>query len=152
MKNKTTILYVSSGGGHLTELQAIKPELVNCREIQVMTHYDPSLDCTVIEGFALGKPLSIINSFLNSFKYLMKEKPDVIITTGAEIAIPLVVLGKTFFRCKVIFVESAAQINTASKTGKVCYWFSDRFYVQWPSTLKAYGKKAQFAGGLLCSL
>lgn len=152
-KQQPTILYVATGGGHLTELFALKLEVDNCREVIVSTHYDPTLlNCTVIKGFLPSNLITIFKCFYKGFKCLLTERPKVIITTGAEVAIPIVILGKLFFRSKVIFIESAAQLHSPSKTGKLLYWFSDRFYVQWPSMLEVYGKKARFVGGLLCSM
>jgi len=152
MKKQPTILYVATGGGHLTELFALKPNVDNCREVIVSTYDDPTVNSTVIRGFNLKRPILALQCFYRGAKCILKERPKVIVTTGAEVAIPIVIFGKLFFHSKVIFIESAAQIHSQSQTGKLLYWFSDKFYVQWPSMLEVYGKKAQFVGGLLCSM
>lgn len=60
----------------------------------------------------------------------MREKPDVILTTGAAVAIPMCVIGK-LFRKKVIYIESFARMTTPNKTGLLIYKFADLFIIQW---------------------
>ena len=79
---------------------------------------------------------------------LRKERPDVLISMGAEIAIPFFYLGK-LFGCKTIFIESWCRVTSVSKTGKVVYHVSDVFLVQWPQLCAIAGKKAQYAGAIL---
>ena len=80
-------------------------------------------------------------------KILRKEKPDLILSNGAEIAIPTLYVGK-LFGVKIIFIESWCRVNKPSTTGKVIYPISDMFLVQWESLLSKYGSKAEFQGGV----
>lgn len=72
-----------------------------------------------------------------SYVYLMKEKPDIIITTGAGAAYPTCRIGKKL-GAKVIYIESFAKYNEPSLTGNMVYPFADEFYVQWPEMLCVY--------------
>ena len=150
----SSILYVATRGGHLTELLSLKPDLQETyTELYVLNKPDDTINNLIVKDhFYLNKPWTIISSFWFAFFYLLKHRPFLIISTGAEIAIPFIILGKILFRIKIIYIESCAQVKTKSKTGALCYYFSDKFYVQWPDTLKCYGKKAEFKGGFLCSL
>lgn len=78
----------------------------------------------------------------------IKEKPKLVISTGAEIAVPIFYLAK-LFRCKTIFIESWTRVCKPTVTGKLVYPISDVFLVQWPELLEKYGKKAQYKRGLL---
>jgi UDP-N-acetylglucosamine:LPS N-acetylglucosamine transferase len=92
--------------------------------------------------------LMMINITLKAFSILIKEKPDVIVSTGAEIAIPICYIGK-FMGKKIIYIESLSRIRTRSGTGKIIYPIADLFLVQWQSLLKRYGKKAQYWGKVI---
>lgn len=77
----------------------------------------------------------------------LREKPDLVVSTGSEIAIPVFLIA-TLFRKKRIFIETWTRVSTASTTGKLLYSLSDLFLVQWESLLNVYGPKAQFRGAV----
>ena len=78
----------------------------------------------------------IYNCFKSLFLYF-RIHPDYIITTGAHTAGPMCLIGKIFGR-KVIYIETFANINTKTITGRLLYPVADRFIVQWPSMTKIY--------------
>ena len=79
---------------------------------------------------------------------LLKEKPDIIISTGSEIAIPVFYIGK-LLGIKTMFIESLCRVKEPSLTGKIVYPVSDVFLVQWEQLLCRFGKKAQYWGNVL---
>ena len=81
-------------------------------------------------------------------KVARKEKPDLIVSTGSEIAIPPYILAR-FMRIKTIYIESWCRIKTKSGTGRILYYFSNVFLVQWPELVKLYGKKAKYRGAVI---
>lgn len=90
--------------------------------------------------------------FLWNLAYLTriykKEKPDFVLSTGAEIAIPAVFIAK-LFHIPTLYIECGAQVTKPSLTGRILSRIADTFYVQWPELLQAYGKKAQYRGSLI---
>ena len=68
-----------------------------------------------------------------------KFKPDVVVTTGAHTAVAMCYIAK-IFRKKVIYIESFANIETKTLTGRLVYPIADKFIVQWHSMLKLYPK------------
>lgn len=88
----------------------------------------------------------IRNTFL-AIKILRKERPDIIISSGAAIAMPFFMLGKLFFHCKCIYVEVFDRIDKPTIAGKFCYKFADEFFVQWEEQLKVY-PQAKFIGSI----
>lgn len=90
-------------------------------------------------------PLKLLKNFLQAARIVLKEKPDVIITTGAGVVVPLCYIGK-LMGSRVIFIESFARIDSKSFSGVVIYPIADLFFVQWKGLLKKYGKKAQYGG------
>lgn len=87
-------------------------------------------------------------NFIKSLFIFLKEKPDVIISTGVLAAIPMILLGRVFNK-KVIYIESFAKICSPTITGKIIYKFkiANRFYVQWES-MKEFYPTAICLGGI----
>ena len=73
-----------------------------------------------------------------------KENPDIILSTGASIAVNLAIAAKLSGK-KFIFVESLSRPRKLSLSGMLVYPICDEFYVQWPEVAQRY-KKAIFAG------
>ena len=95
------------------------------------------------------KAIDVIGDFIVQLSIFLKEKPKVLFSTGAEIAIPSFYIGKFLFRTKLIYLECSAQVYSPSLTGRWVYPISDLFLVQWESLLQHYGPKANYVGGLI---
>ena len=78
-------------------------------------------------------------NIIKSFYLFIKIRPEYIITTGAHTAVPMCYIGK-LFRRKIIYIETFANMNTKTLTGKLVYPIADLFVVQWESMLKLYPK------------
>ena len=68
-----------------------------------------------------------------------REKPDVIISSGAAVAVPFFYLGKLMGK-KLIYIEVFDRIDKPTVTGKMVYPITDRFIVQWEEMKKVYPK------------
>jgi beta-1,4-N-acetylglucosaminyltransferase len=142
---------VCSHGGHLTELMYLL-DAFGGHEIFFITYdnfrtRELNYKKYLIENIGTN-PIKMSKGFFNTFKILVKEKPDVIISTGSEIAIPAFIIAK-FLGIKTIFIESWCRVKTKSGTGKLLYPLSDLFLVQWPELLNLYGKKAKYKGAVI---
>ena len=91
-------------------------------------------------------PIKWFIAFLQSILVFLKEKPTVIISTGAGVTIPIIYLAK-FFGKKTIYIESFSRIIKPSMAGIVAYPVSDLFIVQWKPLLKFY-KNAVYGGSI----
>ena len=80
----------------------------------------------------------IKNTFL-AFKIIKKERPDVIISSGAAVAVPFFYIGK-LFGSKTVYIEVFDRIDAPTMTGKLVYPVTDRFIVQWEE-MKKYTQK-----------
>jgi len=124
----------------------------DCFIVTEKTKYDLNISnrkIFYIEHVNRKEILFLLKSFLNSFYSLgifIKEKPDIIISTGALAMIPICIICKLFGK-KLIYIESYAKISSPNITGRILYKFADRFYVQWESMLEYY-PKAKFLGGI----
>jgi UDP-N-acetylglucosamine:LPS N-acetylglucosamine transferase len=98
-------------------------------------------------AFWLYTILYLVRRVIPCFIILRKERPDVIISTGGGVTIPLCYLGK-LLGVKIIYIESMARINQPSGTGRFIHPIADLFLVQWESMLKFY-RKAKYWGRVI---
>tara|TARA_R110000787_G_scaffold59922_3_gene135817 strand:- start:10485 stop:10955 length:471 start_codon:yes stop_codon:yes gene_type:complete len=136
------IVAISSGGGHLTEMIDAIPESMKSK-----VNYVTFKNGRTLESLKNKKHYFIIDPHVSKVKYLLnglqasllyvRLRPLFIISTGAGIAIPLMLIGK-LFGSKIIYIESGARVYSASKTGAFMYKYSNLFIVQYPTMLKRY--------------
>lgn len=142
---------ISSPGGHFVEAMELMEAFEAC-DIFILSYDEMSIrefkNLYVIKNFSKN-PALLIPGILKIIRIFFKEKPHILFSSGAEIAIPSFYIGKFLFRTKLIYLECSAQVFRPSITGKVIYPISDLFLVQWPTLLSKYGKKARFVGGLI---
>ncbi len=82
-------------------------------------------------------PFLFIKNIIESTMVFIKEKPDVIISTGAGVAIAMCYIAKLFSR-KVIYIEDWCIIESPSLTGRIVYPISDVFIIQRAHLSKFY--------------
>lgn len=146
MANKNLkICLVGSSGGHLTHLYMLKNFWKDKERFWVT--FDKTDSRSILrdeEKYFCYYPTNrniknlIKNTFL-AFKVLKKEKPDLIISSGAAVAVPFFYLGK-LFGAKTIYIEVYDRIDTSTLTGKLVYPVTDKFIVQWEEMKKVYSK------------
>jgi len=93
---------------------------------------------------------NIVNLLRNTWlaiKTLLHERPDVILSTGAAVAVPFFYVGK-LFGCKTVYIEVYDRIDSATLSGRLCYPVADIFLVQWEQQKNFY-EKALVVGPLL---
>lgn len=151
-ESRKTCLIYSSGGHYAELLRAITGiEFSNCYHATFPVDQRGMQVDQVEKRYFLTHPrrqiIRLLKNAWESFWLLRRERPEIIISTGADVTVPTIILGKIFFRCKVVFVESAGDI-TPTLTGRLVYHFTDLFIVQWPEKLH-YFPKAVLSDGLL---
>jgi UDP-N-acetylglucosamine:LPS N-acetylglucosamine transferase len=144
---------VCSPGGHLTEMMMLSPAFEGHEHFLVVarsprTESLASRECMYLIPDVGTNLWLMALAFLQAFRILIKERPDVVVSTGAEVAIPFSWLGK-LLGARVVYVESWCRIHTRSGTGPLVYPVADLFLVQWPGLLEEYGPKACYRGGLV---
>lgn len=80
----------------------------------------------------------IINTY-KAIKIIAKERPELLISSGAAVAVPFFYIGK-LFGTKLIYIEVFDRINKPTMTGKLVYPIVDCFIVQWEEMKKVYPK------------
>jgi UDP-N-acetylglucosamine:LPS N-acetylglucosamine transferase len=101
----------------------------------------------LIDNFPTN-PSRIPRSMMSIVKILLRQRPQLVVSTGAEIAIPVFLVSK-LLGITTVFVETAARVKSPSGTGRLVYHLTDYFFVQWKELLGCYGRRARYVGGLL---
>lgn len=90
-------------------------------------------------GFILKRAALLFANFIGSLRVFFMQRPDVIISTGADVTLSIMLIAKAFGK-KVIFIESGANVTKPSMTGKIIYRFADVFIIQWAELQSVYPK------------
>jgi len=137
--------FIGSIGGHFTQLLELNEIYEKYDSFFVTSLKDQSV--RIGKSLISSKLYSITNPhksiwkfficFYQSLKLLLKEKPSVIITNGAIIALPICLICK-FLGKKIIYIESFSRIKNRSNFGKFADLLSDLTIVQWKPLLNSY--------------
>lgn len=114
-KQNLKICLVGSSGGHLTHLYMLKPFWKDKNRFWVTFDKEDARSLLKDEKvypcyFPTNRNIKnlIRNTFL-AIRVLKKEKPDLIISSGAAVAVPFFYLGK-LFGTKTIYIEVLTEL------------------------------------------
>ncbi|HUS19846.1 MAG TPA: PssD/Cps14F family polysaccharide biosynthesis glycosyltransferase [Terriglobales bacterium] len=133
MKSRKKICIVSSCGGHLTEIRTLQPYYEKYQYFYVLN------DRVLLPPDMQGRTYFVTlferdwNFFVNLWEarsILRKERPDVILSSGAGVLVPFALLAK-IYGIPVVFVENMSRVTAPSLTAKIMYRLADRFFYQW---------------------
>lgn len=133
----------TSSGGHLTQLMQLKPFWgAHDRFWVTFDKEDANSKLAGERVYHCYYPTNrnipnLLRNTALAVKVLRKERPDVIITTGAAVAIPFFFVGK-ILGAKTVYIEVIDRINTPTLSGKICRPMTDLFVVQWPEMEQVY--------------
>lgn len=145
------ILIVSSCGGHLVEVRCLKPAYAKFEHIYVLD------DNAIVAEDMRDRTYFLTHSerdwkfLLNlreAFQVLSRERPNVILSTGAGSVVPFAIIGRLFFQTRVIFIETITRVQRPSLTGRIMYWLAHDFLYQWES-LRPFFPRGTFGGLVL---
>lgn len=139
------VCLVGSSGGHLTHLYMLKPFWEKKERFWVTFDKEDARSILKDEKmYSCYYPTNrnLKNLFRNTYvaiKVLLEEKPDLIISTGAAVAVPFFYIGK-LLGAKLIYIEVYDRVDHYTVTGKLVYPIVDKFIVQWDEMKKVYPK------------
>lgn len=144
MSRKTPIvLAISSGGGHWVQLLRLRPAFKDCdvTYATVREGYRSDVDDAnfrVIHSADRWNKLNLVRSALGIIWLLIRVRPDVVITTGAAPGYFGVRLGK-WLGARVIWLDSVANAQELSMSGRKAGAFVDLWLTQWPHLAREEG-------------
>lgn len=144
------ILAIASTGGHWIQLLRLKPAFQDNDVVFVSTK--PNFASTVkgydfhaVPDASRWNKMELIRSFFKVWKLISTTKPDVIITTGAAPGLMAIIVGK-IRNIKTVWIDSIANAEKLSMSGRLATYFSDKVYTQW---LHLANDKVVFSGNII---
>lgn len=127
---------ISSCGGHLTEARALMPAYGHYEHFYVLDdHVLLAADMQDRTYFVTHseRDWKFLLNLWEAWHILRRDRPDVLLSTGAGPAVPFALVGRFLFGCRIVFVETFTRVNKPSLTGRIMYRLAHDFYYQWPS-------------------
>lgn len=153
---KKRVMFISSVGGHLTQILELKKMFEDYTYSLVTEKTDVTIklkDKYKISFLKYGSRKYIFSylfiATFNIFKSIwlfIKYRPQVIITTGTHTAVFMCYLGWLFGK-KVIYIESFAKRTSPTLSGRLVYPIATTFIIQWKEMEKFY-PNAKYWGGI----
>ena len=144
------ICLVASAGGHLSQLLKIA-QVVEGYEAFVVTTSDAVRKNLTQFGqvHVVGEcnrqhRLQVVKVFLRCWRILRRERPDVVLSTGAAPGCLCCFLGK-LGGAKIVWVDSITNVGRLSLSGWLVRYIADLFIVQWAELAQKY-RGAEYVG------
>lgn len=148
---KKRVLAVASGGGHWVQLLRLRPAFAECdiAYVTVQASYQEQLAdgrfYTVTDATRWDR-LKLIRMIAEITWIVLKERPDVVISTGAAPGVAALRVGK-WLGARTIWLDSIANVEQMSLSGKRVRGFTDLWLTQWPEVSTAEG--STYTGAVL---
>ncbi len=137
------VLAIASGGGHWVQLMRLRPALDDCDVTYVTVNEAYRTDvggarfCVISDSTRWSK-FGLVRTALQVLLTLLRERPDVVVSTGAAPGYFAVRFGK-WFGAKTIWLDSIANVDQVSMAGAWAGRYADLFLTQWQHLAKPGG-------------
>lgn len=156
LKTDQKIMAIASGGGHWVQLMRLRPAFDGMNVFYVSM--DPSAEVDVpgqryytIRDASRKQKWVFFIVLVQLLRIFLKERPSVVITTGSAPALLSLILAKYLFRAKTIWIDSIANAERLSTSGKTAGQFADIWLTQWPQLARSEvaGRHPEYWGAVL---
>ena len=140
-RSQLTGCIVSTSGGHLTEVLTLERAFGRHRHFFVINDridLPPEMARRTYFIIHAERSPKVLVNFVEAWRILRRERPHVILSTGAGPAVPFAIVGRMLFGTRVIFVEIITRLSRPSLTGRLMYWLAHDFYYQWPGLERSF--------------
>jgi len=147
------ICLAASSGGHLSQLLKLSDSwngydtfCVTTTEV-IRNRLEQYGEVYVVGKCNHQHPWKVLRVLICCFKVVFREKPDVVISTGAAAGCMICFLSK-IIGAKVIWIDSITNIEKMSLSGRMVRYIADLLLVQWPELAEKY-KNVEFVGAVI---
>jgi UDP-N-acetylglucosamine--N-acetylmuramyl-(pentapeptide) pyrophosphoryl-undecaprenol N-acetylglucosamine transferase len=134
-----TTMLVATSGGHLTQLNLLRPRIVPRDEVLWVTDATAQSESMLAGQRVVELPnraprayLGILRDYLRLCGVFRRERIDHVYSTGAQMALSAMLAAKTF-RVPFSYIESGTRVRELSATGRVLAHVPGiQRYVQYP--------------------
>lgn len=136
VRKQKRVLAISSGGGHWVQLLRLRSAFDGC-DIAYATVSDQYRQEVAGSRFyaipdaTRWNKLGLIKLAVRVVMILVRERPDVVVTTGAAPGYLAIVMGRVV-RAKTVWIDSIANVERLSLSGQKAGAHSDLWLTQWP--------------------
>lgn len=147
----TRAVLVCSPGGHFQQMLALRPVWGDLAVTWAtlpspdVEHLLVTEDVCLAHGPTNRSLPNLIRNFAVAWRTLRSRQPDVILSTGAGLAVPFFWVG-WLLGLRLVYVESLARVDRPSLSGRMVQPVADAMFVQWP---QAASGKFRHVGSLL---
>jgi len=146
------ILAFASAGGHWVQLLRLIPSFgIDKNEVVFAStnksYYQSvlSYDFFHVTDANRKSRIKFCKMFIETANLVTKLRPDLIITTGAAPGLVAIFCAK-LMGCKAVWIDSVANVDKLSLSGKIASFVADRTYTQWPHLATS---KIMYKGSIL---
>jgi UDP-N-acetylglucosamine:LPS N-acetylglucosamine transferase len=142
-QKRTKVLAVASSGGHWVQLRRVVPafadsEIVYVTVLESYRSQVPESRFYAVNDATRWNKLALLRLAFRLAWIIGKERPSVVISTGAAPGYFAILLGR-WFGARTIWIDSMANIEDLSMSGARAGRFADLWLTQWPHLAKAEG-------------
>ena len=146
------VLLVASAGGHWVQLSRLSPafdafDTYYVTTMQGATAPSGQRAVATVPDASRSTPLRFAGLLLRAVWILLSFRPHVVVTTGAAPGLVILQLGK-LLRCRTIWIDSLANSEELSLSGRFAKRYADLWLTQWPH-LADTDPKLQYYGAVL---
>jgi hypothetical protein len=131
------VLLVASSGGHLMHLWWLEPWWREHERTWVT--FDTADAAGRLGGEAVywavhptnRRPDNVLRNLRRAARILRRERPDVVVSSGAGVALPFLAVAKVL-GIATVFVEVYDRVDRPSLTARLVAKWVDRLVLQWP--------------------
>lgn len=138
------VMAVSSGGGHWVELRRLRAAFAGLDVVYVSTDASAAAEVPDTRHYAIRNVsrrdrLGFAVLAWQLARILLRERPDVVVTTGAAPGFVALVVAKGLFGCRTVWIDSIASVERMSLSARLARPVSDAWLVQWAHLARPEG-------------
>ena len=137
------VLAVASSGGHWAQLLRLRSAFEGHEAVFVTTQSDSRGDVAshrfhCIPDANRNSKLRMVLLMLRTFLVVLRERPDVVVSTGAAPGYFALRFGR-LFGARTLWLESIANVEELSLSTKLARPYADLLLTQWPHLARPDG-------------
>jgi UDP-N-acetylglucosamine:LPS N-acetylglucosamine transferase len=152
-RRNVRVCLAASAGGHACELVKLERSWagLDCFFVTTSSVVERQLArfgrVYVVNESNRKQPLRLLKALVSCLRIVAAQRPDVVISTGASVGCLMAIFGR-LQGAKVVWVDSIANAERLSLSGRIVRPFANLILTQWPDIAKRY-KFVEYAGQII---
>lgn len=153
--SRPRVMAISSGGGHWIQLRRLRAAWADCEVLWVTTHPGYGAEIEAEDGDARfyvvtdanrWQKARLVRQLWQILRIMLRERPHVVVTTGAAPGYFALRLGR-MFGGRTVWIDSIANAGEMSLAGRKAGAYADLWLTQWPHLAREGGPR--YCGAVL---